>query len=295
MQKVLVTGANGLLGSELVAYRHANFEIVGLAHDGCDVTQLKSIKQALETHRPDVVINCAVVVSVDKCENDPALCFGVNRDGVKHLLEVIAASGRPTTFVQISSSEVFGRVKEGEYKIEGYTEDDAPMPVSNYQKSKTEAEQLLQDFVVAHPDTLTHLYIARAGWLYGASRKTFVEQFLEKLQQEEALEVIANQWRSPTWTKYFVQGLFEILETARESGIYHITNEAYPREASTLDVVEELALHLGLDRVRAPLKLVSRDAIFKIPRAPSNVLKNTKLPKLPHWREALREYLTSIK
>jgi dTDP-4-dehydrorhamnose reductase len=295
MQKILVTGANGLLGSELVAYTHPDFEILGLTHDGCDITSPASIERALEAHRPDMVINCAVVVSVDKCENDPALCFGVNRDGVKHVLEAIAASGRPTTFVQISSSEVFGRVKEGEYAIAGYAEDDVPMPVSNYQKSKAEAEQILQDFAVVHHDTLTRWYIARAGWLYGASRRTFVEQFLEKLQQDEPLEVIANQWRSPTWTKHFAQGLFEILETGRESGIYHVTNDAHPGEASTLDVVEELTLYLGLDRVRAPLKLVSRDAIFKIPRAPSNVLKNTKLPKLPHWREALREYLTSIK
>jgi dTDP-4-dehydrorhamnose reductase len=306
MQKVLITGANGLLGSELVQYRHGDFGVVGLTHDSFDVTDPASIRAALETHQPHVVINCAVVVSVDKCENDPTLCFGVNRDGVKNILEAILQTGRPVTFVQISSSEVFGRVQEGEYAIHGYAEDDTPMPVSNYQKSKAEAEAIVQEFAAAHPGILTNWYIVRAGWLYGggpasaqgsgvARRKTFVEQFLDKLQQEETLEVIANQWRSPTWTRHFAQGLFEILDSERTSGIYHIANEAHPGEASTLDVVEELAHHLGLDRVRAPLKLVSRDAIFKIPRAPSNVLKNTKLPKLPHWREALQEYLESIR
>ena len=258
------------------------------------MTDLESMRAALERVRPDIVINCAVVVSVDRCEQDPTRCRAVNVGGVETLLVAIRESGRAITFVQISSSEVFGRVNEGEYKIEGYVEDDEPRPVSLYQCTKHEAEKVLQNFARAHPKTLAHWHIARAGWLYGAGRATFVDQFFEKLQRDEPLEVIVNQWRSPTWTKDFVAGLLELLSSEYESGIYHIANEVERGEASTLDVVEEIALTLGLSRVRALLKLVSREDIFKIPRAPSNVLKNTKLPRLRGWREALRAYLGTI-
>jgi len=331
MQKVLITGAGGLLGQELVRYVYPGLEIVGLGHEECDVTDAASVRAAFERVRPDVIINCAVVVSVDRCEQDPVRCRAVNMGGVENLLGATRELGLRPTFVEISSSEVFGRVKEGEYKIDGYNEDDEPRPVSLYQRTKAEAERVVQEFAREHPDALTRWYIVRAGWLYGAGRATFIDQFLEKLQRDEPLEVIVNQWRSPTWTRDFAQGLFYLLgrnclkssrrEASRsenpsvtrsyseglsdegneadgffkqflsESGIYHITNEVEHGEASTLDVVEEIALTLGPSRVRAPLRLVSREDIFKIPRAPSNVLKNTRLPKLRYWREALREYL----
>ncbi|MDP3735693.1 MAG: NAD(P)-dependent oxidoreductase [bacterium] len=291
MQKVLVTGAGGLLGAELVHASRAGFEVVGLRREECDITDAASVRAILERERPDVIVNCAVVVSVDRCEQDPARCRAVNVGGVENLIEAVRESGQKVTFVEISSSEVFGRVNEGEYKIEGYGEDDEPRPVSLYQRTKAEAERVVQGFARDHLEALEHWYVVRAGWLYGAGRATFVDQFFEKLQRDEPLEVIVNQWRSPTWTKDFAAGLFDLLASGRESGIYHITNEVESGEASTLDVVEEITLTLGLSRVRAPLRLVSRDDIFKIPRAPSNVLKNTRLPKLRHWREAMREYL----
>jgi dTDP-4-dehydrorhamnose reductase len=293
MQKVLIFGAGGLLGQELANVEHEQYKIVPLTHALCDVTDPENVRRVVVDEKPDVVINCAVIVSVDKCENDPEKAEAVNAGGLGNILEAVRGAGKPLAVAQISSSEVFGRVNEGEYKKEGYTEEDQPAPVSVYQKTKTQAEQILQDFAVQNPDALSRWYIARAGWLYGAGRPTFVELFLDKLTQEEPLEVIADQWRSPTWTRHFARGLFDMLSAQTPSGIYHITNEVERGEASTLDVVEELALHLGLDKVRAPLKLVSRADIFKIPRAPSNVILNTRLPKLPHWREAMREYLIS--
>ncbi len=86
MQKVLVTGAEGLLGTELVGSHRAGFEVVGLGREECDVTDLDSVRAALERVRPDIVVNCAVVVSVDRCEENPQRCRAVNTGGVKNLL-----------------------------------------------------------------------------------------------------------------------------------------------------------------------------------------------------------------
>ena len=289
--KILVTGAGGLLGKEIVAMKRSGFEIVGADHLELDVTNLASIKKALLKEQPDTVMNCAAMINMDKCEEDPKLCFGVNRDGVSNLLQVIKEIGKPVVFVQISSSEVFGRINEGEYKIDGYLEDDEPKPVVNYQKSKAEAEKIVTEFARQNPEILPRSYILRAAWLYGQGRKTFVENFLADLQQPKELSVIAAQWRSPTWTKYFVAQLFLLLEKNYPSGIYHGVAEVKEGEATTPQVIEEISKFLGPEKVKATLKEVSRAGFFKVPRSPSNVLKNTKLPKLLYWRDMIQEYL----
>src|SRR3989338_148155 len=171
--RILVTGAGGLLGREITARKQSGFEIIGLSHGELDVTNPKSIESALLWHKPDAIVNCAVVVNIDVCEKDGGLCFAVNRDGVANVLTAIKKIGRPTTFVQVSSSEVFGRVKEGEYKIEGYKEDDKPMPVTNYQKSKAEAESIVVEFGGRNPDVLPNWFIFLAAWLYGKATVSF--------------------------------------------------------------------------------------------------------------------------
>ncbi len=291
--KILVTGADGLLGKEIVAVKRSGFEIVGTAHSELDVTNLESVKKALLKERPEAIVNCAAVVNMDLCEENPKLCFGVNRDGVSNLLQALKEIGQPVVFAQISSSEVFGRINEGEYKISGYTEDDEPKPVVNYQKSKAEAEKIVTDFARQNPEILPRFYVLRAAWLYGRGRRTFVENFLADLQQPKELSVIADQWRSPTWTKYFVEQLFLLLEKKYPSGIYHGAAEVLSGEATTPQVIEEIAKFLGKDKVKATIKEVSRIGFFKVPRSPSNVLKNTKLPKLSNWRAMLQEYLTA--
>jgi len=101
--KILVTGAGGLLGKEIVAMKRDGFEIVGTDHSELDVTDLASIKKAFLKERPEVVVNCAVILNVDLCQENPNLCFGVNRDGVSNILAMLKELGRPEIFFQISS------------------------------------------------------------------------------------------------------------------------------------------------------------------------------------------------
>ncbi len=304
--KIMLTGPNGLLGKEIIARSAARSRlswqlqwgqtplqlcVVPVGHAECDIADAVAVKSVVARLQPDAIINCAVIVSVDRCEADQEQCVAVNRDGVRNLLDAMRVVGKPVTFIQISSSEVFGRVQEGEYTINGYTEDDVSAPVSAYQRTKAEAEEMVKNFAAAHPDAINRFFIARAGWLYGHGRPTFVDQFLEKLREPGQLDVIANQWRSPTWTRYFADQLFDLMRGDYESGIYHITNEVDIGEASTFDVINELSNYIGEANVRAELVPVKSEAIFSVPRAPSNVIKNTKLPKLPHWRDALHAYL----
>jgi len=289
--KLLLTGASGLLGHEISAYPFSDIEVVGLSHADFEITDPESVKDAILKHKPDIVLNAAAIINVDKCEEDSKLCFAVNTLGVKNILDALVKAGKPVIFIQISSSEVFGRVHEGEYVIGGYTEKDEPIPFTNYQKSKKEAEDVVVDYRKQYPNIFKKYFIARAGWLYGKGRPTFVEGFLKQLQEVKEMSVISDQWRSPTWTKDFVKGLETLMQGNYESGTYHIVSEGKPGEATTMDVINEIKDFLGKDRVKASFKMVSRNDLFKIPRAPSNVLLNTKLPKMANWRESLREYL----
>ncbi|MEK7555178.1 MAG: NAD(P)-dependent oxidoreductase [Patescibacteria group bacterium] len=291
--KILITGATGLLGTELARhFTEEGHNVASLTSSECDVTLPESITLALKLHKPNTIINCAVIIDVDKCETDSQTCYSVNRDGVKNLLDGCLLLGLKPIFVQISSSETFGRVKKGEYNSNGYKEDDLQIPASVYQKSKKEAEDILLSFTKKHPDALRAFYIPRAGWLYGGGRETFVDRFISALRAGKPIMVIKEQWRSPTWTRDFAQGLSRLIADEYPSGIYHIVDEVKPGEATAMDVVEELKRYLGASVKDIPMTFTTHEEFFKAPRAPSNVLLNTKLPKLRYWRDSLREYLT---
>ncbi|MBI4992196.1 MAG: NAD(P)-dependent oxidoreductase [Candidatus Harrisonbacteria bacterium] len=290
MKRILITGAGGLLGKELSGHLKSQFEVIQLTHQDIEIADPESIHAQLETHRPDIVINCAAILNINFCEQNPAKCYAVNRDGIKNILEALIELKKPTIVVQISTSEVFGGTFQN-CKVEGYKENDDRQPISAYQKAKKEAEDLIQEIASAHPETFLKWFIVRTGWLYGRGRQTFVDRFINDLKEKNELSVIQDQWRSPTWTHDFAEGLNNLLGGNYASGIFHLVNEVNAGEATTLDVLKLIANHLKIPMEKFRLTFVNQDKFFKVPRAPSNVLLNTKLPKLPHWRVSLQKYL----
>ncbi len=290
---MIITGAYGLLGQELTRYFKdiAGWAVIPLTHQDLDVTKAEIAAPLLKRIRPDVLINCAAIVPVERCQADPERAFAVNRDGALVLAEAAATLPIPPTFVQISSSVVFGGWEEGEYKINGYAEEDLRRPNNVYEQSKKEAEDLIKAVAAQSRELLGRWYIVRASVLYGEARPTIIDEFTEKIRAGGEIVAVHDRWSSPTWTKDFAAGLFELITSSSPSGTYHIANEVKPGEATAIDVVEEISSHFGIKPDASRLKLVSRKDFFKIPRAPSNVLLNTQLPKLRYWREAMREYL----
>jgi len=290
MEKAVIIGANGLLGRELSNHLKSRFIVVPLTHQDIEITNPDSIRAQLETHRPDVVINCAAILDIDFCEQNQAKCYAINRDGIKNILKTLIKLKKPATVVQISTSEVFGGTSQN-CKIDGYKEEDERRPISAYQKAKKEAEDLTQQIASAHPKLFPKWFVVRTGWLYGQGRKTFVDRFISDLKEKTKLLVIQDQWRSPTGTHDFAEGLNNLLNGNYASGIYHLVNEADAGGATTLDVLELIANYLKIPMEKFRLTFVNQDKFFKVPRAPSNVLLNTKLPKLPHWQVSLQKYL----
>ncbi|TSC69210.1 MAG: dTDP-4-dehydrorhamnose reductase [Parcubacteria group bacterium Gr01-1014_66] len=222
MTRIAITGASGLLEQELVHHFNtlADFIVIPLSHIECDVTDRASVKKILAAHQSDILINCAVILDVDLCERDQDHCFAANQEGVANLVYATDILKQPLTFVQVSSSEVLGRVHEGEYFINGYTESDEPKPSSAYQRPERSSEELIIDAGARGMHNLARWFIPRLGWLYGKGRKTYVEYFYEKLQDDKELVVIEDQWRSPIWAHHAAQWIALLLAQNYASGIF---------------------------------------------------------------------------
>lgn len=270
MARILVTGAGGLLGSNLVLQASAAHPVAassfsgGIALDGveshvADLTDPAAVRSLIDAAAPDWVIHCAAATDVDACEADPEGAFRLNRDAAGFLAR--AAGG--TRFAHISTDCVF----DGERG--DYAEDDEPTPVSVYGRSKLAGEQAV---VEAHPGALvirTNIY----GW-NARPKQSLAEWFLART--EAGL-------RSPGWsdvrsTPILVNDLSEIvlaLLEAGASGVFHVGGETC---LSKLEFGRRVAATFGLDPSAIVESRVA-DAGLSAPRGRNLCLRAERLKR----------------
>lgn len=275
--KLLVVGAGGLLGSDVV--RHAGFrehEVVAATHADLDVTDQGAVRAALESHVPDAVVNCSGLTSVDACQRDPEAAYAANRDGPAHLAEGAARVG--AVLVHVSTDYVFGGDRD-----EPYRPDDPTGPVNTYAASKLAGEEAVAASEAEH-------LICRVSWLYGAGRPSFVDWVLDQARQEEGVRVVEDQWSVPTWTATAAETILEVLERGGR-GVFHTVDRG---RASRLEQAREALRIVGLDPDIEP---VARAELWPdVPRPRSTVLDTGATEaflgrKMTHWKEALRRFL----
>jgi len=152
--KILVTGARGMLGHEVVRVLAKEHTVLQVRHDELEITSAEQTARAFALHDPEIVINCAAFTNVDDCETNSARAFSVNGLGVEILARACAQSG--AALVHISTDYVFDGTKTG-----AYAEDDAPRPLSVYGKSKLAGERFIQElYYSAHPMALRQAGLA---------------------------------------------------------------------------------------------------------------------------------------
>ena len=181
--KVLVTGANGQLGSDLCK-TPGDFELIPLTHEDVEITDIGSVERAFTRHRPDIIINTAAYVRVDDCEDDVDRAFAVNALGARNVAVVAQALG--ARLVHISTDYVFGG--EDEPRTTPYTEFETPVPLSIYGKSKLAGENLVRHFCLRH-------FIVRSSALFGVAGSSgkggnFVETMLRLTRERDELRVV---------------------------------------------------------------------------------------------------------
>jgi dTDP-4-dehydrorhamnose reductase len=209
MMRILVTGANGQLGQDVVNLLSAKNEVHGFGREQLDITNQDQCYEVLSTLKPEVIVHCAAYTAVDLAETEEDLAYQINAYGTRNL--AAAAEKIGAKLVYISTDYVFDGTATTPYR-----EYDNTNPQSVYGKSKRAGEQLVQ--------TLSSKYfIVRTSWVYGLHGANFVKTMLKLAQDRDTLKVVSDQFGSPTYTIDLVHFLEQLIQTERY-GIYHASN-----------------------------------------------------------------------
>ena len=226
MKKILVTGANGQLGSEIKMlapdYPHFNFIFTDIEDFPLDQSEV--IVENFNKIQPDVVINCAAYTAVDKAEQDAVVADAINHLAIATLATLCTESA--TKLVHISTDYVF----DGTSPI-AYTESDLPNPKSVYGVTKLAGEMAC---LKNCPESI----IIRTAWVYSEFGNNFVKNMLRLMTERDSLNVVNDQVGSPTYAADLAQVILTILDANKwESGIYHYSNAG---EISWFDFAQDI-------------------------------------------------------
>jgi dTDP-4-dehydrorhamnose reductase len=260
---VLLTGAGGQLGRALQEAFAAD-ELVALTHADWDV----SLPAPPFDPPPELVLHAAAWTDVDGAEDDPQGAAAVNVGGTQHA----AALGAP--LVAFSTDYVFdGR------KREPYVESDGPNPLSAYGRSKLHGEAAAGE----------QAWIVRSSWLFGPTGRNFLRTMLRLGAERDEVSVVDDQRGCPTYVGHLAEATRSIVELP--FGVWHVAADG---ECSWADFAEAIFAEAGVDcRVR---RIASADWPAKAPWPAYSVLRSEKpgAPRLPHWREGLRDCLERL-
>jgi dTDP-4-dehydrorhamnose reductase len=270
--RILVTGAGGMLGRDLVTVLAAGGAEVTPAKRGeLDITDAAAVTAAVPGH--DVVVNAAAWTDVDGAEEHEAEATRVNGLGPQLLAAVCAAED--ARLVHVSSDYVF----DGQ-GTEPYREDDAVRPLSAYGRSKLAGERSVQAASADHA-------IVRSSWLFGAGGRNFVDTMLRLGAERDELRVVADQVGCPTFTGHLAEALVTIAGN-RTAGVLHVAGGG----ACTWFELARAALEDA--RVNTRIEpCTTAEFPRPAPRPAYSVLGSTRpdAPTLPPWRDGLRAYL----
>ncbi|MEW6364448.1 MAG: dTDP-4-dehydrorhamnose reductase [Acidobacteriota bacterium] len=279
--KVVVTGASGQLGREIVRLlRTAGHEILASDLRELDIGDRSSVESELERIHPDLVVNCAAYTDVERAETDREAAMRANRDGPMHLAELSTRCG--ALLVHYSTDFVFDGLKAAPY-----TEEDTPNPLSHYGRTKLDGD--LQVLKTAPQ----HLLI-RTSWVFGHGPKNFVLAIARKVLEREPLRVVCDQRGSPTYARDIADATMRLLETGAR-GLMNFCNDG---DCTRLEYAREIARQLGAGpdyeiapRLTAELQQTAvRPAYSTLDCARYRALTGRR-PR--PWQAALQDYLAA--
>ena len=278
--KVLVTGANGQLGYDVVKeLQKQNIECCGATRKNFDIVNFEATEKFITNYMPDVVIHCAAYTAVDKAEDEQGLCYLVNASATENIAKICKKID--TKMLYISTDYVFDGTKDDFYKV-----DDKPNPINVYGKTKLLGEQAVQKI-------LDKYFIVRISWVFGEHGNNFVKTMLRLGKEYKELNVVSDQYGSPTYTADLAPLLIEMIETDKY-GIYHATNEGV---CSWAEFAEEIFKLAGMN-VKVN-HITTSEYPTKAKRPLNSRLSKGKVifyfDNLELWKDALIKYLKGDK
>ena len=284
MTKVLITGSNGQLGSEIrkVSGLFPEIEFCFTDIAELDVTDSGNVALFFASFRPDYLVNCSAYTAVDKAETDQYFATLLNATSVGILAEQTAKIG--CKFIHISTDYVF----DGK-GTKPYTEDDLVNPQSVYGKTKLEGEILCARYN-------SESMIIRTSWLYSAFGNNFVKTILRLGTEKPELNIVADQMGNPTNAADLAEAILTIISKTSQgtkpyvSGIYHYSNEGV---ASWYDFAKAI---LEIGKINSSVKPIATENYPTPAQRPSySVMNKSKIKlifdlQIPHWRDSLETY-----
>lgn len=292
--KLLITGAQGQLGNELIktlrlgkaeigaiSEAFANVEILAIDKDDLDLTDFEALRQALLRFQPDVIINCAAMTDVDSCEVNQDAAFKVNSELPCQLALYAEAAG--CKLVHISTDYVFG----GE-SLAPYQELDACAPSSVYGKSKYLGEKNVQHHC-------KRAFIVRTAWMYGYQGHNFVKTIIHAARDGKELKVVCDQKGNPTSANDVAYHVLKLVLT-EQFGIYHCTNHGI---CSWYEFACEVLRLINSSNRPMPCSTEEfyADKTYKCAPRPrysaldNLALRNTVGDEMRNWKDAVKVYI----
>jgi len=278
--KVLVTGADGQLGSTLVNYfRAEQIEYIQTNRSTLDVTDMDRTMEFITKTNPDVVIHCAAYTNVDQAEVDKELCYKVNVIGSKHVAQACKAIG--AKMIYISTDYVF----DGAGTLP-FDTTIIPKPINYYGLTKYYGEIEIRNI-------LSEFFIVRISWVFSEFGRNFVKTMLSLGAERKEISVVCDQFGSPTYTFDLCVLLHEML-SSDEYGIYHASNKGY---CSWYDFACEI---FKISRQEVKINPIqSSEFKTKATRPKNSRLDKSKTYEtfhyeLPDWQDALKRCLKSV-
>ena len=245
MKRILVTGANGLLGQNMVQLFDGKFELFASGiekqfvldekkfnYKVLDITDLDHCKEIVDDIKPDIIINTASMTNVDECEIEKEMCWNINVKGVENLAK--AAKRKMTFIIHISTDYIF----DGD---DGpYSEDDRPNPIGYYGKSKLASENAIRMVGIPYA-------IIRTSVLFGLGinvKKNFFLWLNNNLKQRRKVNIVTDQYNTPTLVNDLSDGILKLIQKSAY-GVFNMSGKEY---INRFDFAVSLANVFGYDK-----------------------------------------------
>ena len=299
-ERILLTGASGQVGGELLKLLEARDEVVAPGREAMDLADAESVRKTIRAVRPRWIVNCGAYTAVDKAESEPELAYAINAEAVKAMGE--EAREISAGVIHFSTDYVFDGLKSSPY-----VETDSTKPMGVYGEGKLAGENALAESGAGH-------LIFRTSWVYGATGKNFLLTILKLAREREVLRVIADQHGAPTWSRDLARmtaaviGRCEAMAEDREpadvlvevGGVYHAagggetTWHGFAAEAVRLRQEAEPGVRL------AEIQAITTAEYPTPAKRPANSRLNCGLLAkhfgwtMMDWKDSLREVLAEL-
>lgn len=279
--RILITGSRGQLANEFISVlKQSKYEVIFPDESQLDITEKKAIFNAVQVHRPDIILNCAAYNLVDEAESNFDGALKVNAEGVKNLAE--ACRNQKILLVHYSTDAVFDGKKE-----DFYLETDEPKPINNYGRSKLRGEEFLKEIG-------GNFLLFRVSWVFGPGGQNFLYKLMELTKEKRFLRVVCDQVSVPTYTEDIVRFTILAIEKGLK-GLFHLTNSGY---ASKYELARYFFEQINQSKIILPVASGYFSDLAKRPYF--SAMANYKLSKelhisIPDWKNAINRFIKRIK